>query len=364
MAEDCKESLNDFSERLEQARSYLQLESKRAELQSLDDQTAQPGFWDDTAKAQAISREASILRNIINNIEQAESLFADAQAAFELEMDEDATEILKELDALISDIELSSWFDGEYDHGDAIVAVNPGQGGLEAQDWADMLFKMYLRYANKKGFRAEVLNAPAGEVVGIDNATFIISGPDAYGLLRAESGTHRLVRISPMDEKQRRHTTFASVEVMPVLPDDIEVNISDGDLRIDVFRSSGPGGQSVNTTDSAVRITHIPTGTVVSCQNEKSQIQNKESAMKILRSRLYEIEKAKREEEIAAIRGDKSEASWGNQIRNYVLYPYQLVKDVRTGHETGNVDSVLNEGDLDPFIMSYHKWRLEKGSES
>lgn len=362
MAEDSKETIQALSERLEQARSYLQLEAKQAELGELDEATNQPGFWDDTQRAQALSRQASGLRTTLNNFKQAESLLQDAEAALELELPEDARALVAELDALVNNIELSSWFDGEYDHGDAIVSVNPGQGGLEAQDWASMLYKMYLKYAQRKGFKVEVLDAPAGEVVGIDSATFIVSGPDAYGLLRAEGGTHRLVRISPMDEKQRRHTTFAGVEVMPVLPDDIEVDIQEGDLRIDVFRSSGPGGQSVNTTDSAVRITHIPTGTVVSCQNEKSQLQNKESAMKILRSRLFEIEKAKREEEIAALRGEKSEASWGNQIRNYVLYPYQLIKDVRTGYETGNVDAVLEEGDLDPFIMAYHKWRLEQES--
>lgn len=364
MADDAKEQLKRLSERLEQARSYLQLDAKREELAHLDDVTNQPGFWDDSNKAQALSREASILRNTLTQNEKAEALLADAQAAHELELDEDTAALAEELDALLSEIELSSWFDGEYDHGDAIVSVNPGQGGLEAQDWADMLYKMYLRYAVRKGFKVEVLDAPPGEVVGIDNATFIVSGLDAYGLLRAESGTHRLVRISPMDEKKRRHTTFAGVEVLPVLPDDLEVDISDADLRIDVFRSSGPGGQSVNTTDSAVRITHLPSNTVVSCQNEKSQLQNKETAMKILRSRLYEIERAKREAEIAALRGDKTGASWGNQIRNYVLYPYQLIKDVRTGHETGNVDAVLEEGNLDPFIMAYHKWRLEQGNKA
>lgn len=363
MAELTKEQLQKLQDRLEQAHSYLQLDEKRKALQELDEATNQPGFWDDTNKAQEMSRQASALRNTITSYSKAEALLADAEVALELQLQDDAEGIVQELDSLLSEIELSSWFDGEYDHGDAIVSVNPGQGGLEAQDWADMLFKMYLRYASRKKFNVEVLDAPSGEVVGIDNATFIISGPDAYGLLRAESGTHRLVRISPMDEKKRRHTTFAGVEVMPVLPDDIEVNINDADLRIDVFRSSGPGGQSVNTTDSAVRITHLPSGTVVSCQNEKSQIQNKETAMKILRSRLYELERAKREAEIAAIRGDKTEASWGNQIRNYVLYPYQLIKDVRTGYETGNVDAVLEEGDLDPFIMAYHKWRLEQESK-
>jgi len=359
MDEVTTEQLAGLAERLAQADTYLKLDAKRKELATLDEALSQPGFWDDTNRAQELSREASMLRSILLRSEKAQALLADAEAALELEMDEDACEIAHELEELLSEIEVSSWFDGEYDHGDAIVSVNPGQGGLEAQDWADMLYKMYLRYAQRKNFKVEVLDVPAGEVVGIDSATFIISGPDVYGLLRAEIGTHRLVRISPMDEKQRRHTTFAGVEVLPVLPDDLEVNISDGDLRIDVFRSSGPGGQSVNTTDSAVRITHLPTGTVVSCQNEKSQLQNKEAAMKILRSRLFELERAKREAEIDALRGEKTEASWGNQIRNYVLYPYQLIKDVRTGYETGNVDAVLEEGNLDPFIMAYHKWRLE-----
>ena len=364
MADDYKEQLQSLAHRLEQARSYLQLENKQKELAELDEATNQPGFWDDSNKAQELSRQAAIIRSILSQVKKAETLCVDAEVALELQMDEDAAEMATELDSLLSEIELSSWFDGEYDHGDAIVSVNPGQGGLEAQDWADMLFKMYLKYAQRKNFKVEILDAHSGEVIGIDNATFIVSGPDAYGLLRAEQGTHRLVRISPMDEKKRRHTTFAGVEVLPVLPDDLEVDINEADLRIDVFRSSGPGGQSVNTTDSAVRITHVPTGTVVSCQNEKSQIQNKESAMKILRSRLYELERAKREAEIAALRGEKTEASWGNQIRNYVLYPYQLIKDVRTGYETGNVDAVLEEGNLDPFIMAYHKWRLEQENRS
>lgn len=358
-----RDEINALAGRLQQAESYLQLKSKEQELKQLDELVAQPGFWDDSAKAQEISRKAAVLRNSIAQYEKAASLLADAEAALELKMDDEAAELAAELDTLLNDVELSSWFDGEYDHGDAIVSVNPGQGGLEAQDWADMLFKMYLHYAQNKKFKVEILDAPAGDVLGIDNATFIVSGPDAYGLLRAESGTHRLVRISPTDEKKRRHTTFAGVEVLPVLPDDLEVNIDENDLRIDVYRSSGPGGQSVNTTDSAVRITHLPTGTVVSCQNEKSQIQNKETALKILRSRLYELERAKREAEIAALRGDKTEASWGNQIRNYVLYPYQLIKDARTGYETGNVDSVLEEGKLDPFITAYHKWRLERQEE-
>lgn len=364
MADDGKEQLQTLKDRLMQARSYLQLESKQKELLELDAIINQTGFWNDSNKAQELSRQAAVLRNTLAQEKTAAALLADAEAAFELEMHEDVHELTEELDTLLSDLELSSWFDGAYDHGDAIVSINPGQGGLEAQDWAGMLFKMYQKYAQRKKFKIEILDAPAGEVIGINNATFIISGLDAYGLLRAEHGTHRLVRISPVDEKKRRHTTFAGVEVLPVLPDDLVVDINESDLRIDVFRSSGPGGQSVNTTDSAVRITHVPTGTVASCQNEKSQIQNKETAMKILRARLYELERAKREAELASLRGDKTEASWGNQIRNYVLYPYQLIKDVRTGHETGTVDAVLEEGNLDPFIMAYHKWRLEQESRS
>jgi peptide chain release factor 2 len=211
---------------------------------------------------------------------------------------------------------------------------------------------MYVRYAQRHNWKIEVLDAPAGEVIGIDHATFIVSGHNAYGTLAAEQGVHRLVRISPTDEKKRRQTTFAGVEVLPVLPDDIEIEINPADLRIDVYRSSGPGGQSVNTTDSAVRITHLPSNTVVTCQNEKSQLQNKEAAMKILRARLYEAEEARRASELEELRGPRHEASWGNQIRNYVLYPYQMVKDVRTGVETGNVDAVL-DGDLDQFIVAF-----------
>jgi peptide chain release factor 2 len=260
----------------------------------------------------------------------------------------------------VDELELASWFTDELDHGDAIVSVNPGQGGLEAQDWADMLFKMYLRYAQRHNWKVDVLDAPAGEVIGIDHAAFIVSGHNAYGMLAAEQGVHRLVRISPTDEKKRRQTTFAGVEVLPVLPDDIEIEINPSDLRVDVYRSSGPGGQSVNTTDSAVRITHLPTNTVVTCQNEKSQLQNKDAAMKILRSRLYEMEQEKRAAELEELRGPKHEASWGNQIRNYVLYPYQMVKDTRTNVETGNVDAVL-DGDLDQFIVAFLRLKAAAG---
>lgn len=303
------------------------------------------------------------LRDDVAGIDRAKEKLGDAEAAFELGTELGDQASLDESQALatslekdLSELELSSWFTDELDHGDAIVTIKPGQGGLEAQDWCEMLFRMYLKYCDRRGWKVDINDAPVAEVIGLDRATFTVSGKNAYGMLRAEQGVHRLVRISPTDDKKRRQTSFAGVEVLPVLPEDIEVAIDPNDLRIDVYHASGPGGQGVNTTDSAVRITHIPTGTVVTCQNERSQLQNKAAAMNILRSRLYEIEKEKREAELDELRGPKREISFGNQIRSYVLYPYQLIKDLRTGAETGNVESVLSDGDLDQFIIAYHRW--------
>ena len=356
--DDLSARINQLTGRLIEAEGYLHIEQKREELAELEQEFLKPGFWDDPQQATKLTKQASDIRSDLEAYRAASLLLDDARAAEELariEEDEalfdEAVMTLSELERRIEDLEMASWFSGEFDHGDAIVSVNPGQGGLEAQDWTDMLFKMYTRYAQRHSWKVEVLDAPLGEVIGIDHATFIVSGRNAYGMLATEQGVHRLVRISPTDEKKRRQTTFAGVEVLPVLPDDIAIEINPADLRIDVYRSSGPGGQSVNTTDSAVRITHLPTNTVVTCQNEKSQLQNKEAAMKILRARLYELERARREAELEELRGPRHEASWGNQIRNYVLYPYQMVKDVRTGVETGNVDAVL-DGDLDQFILA------------
>ena len=253
-------------------------------------------------------------------------------------------------------MELASWFTGEFDHGDAIVTIKPGQGGLEAQDWTFMLFKMYMKYCARRGWKVTVNDCPAAEGIGIDRATFTVEGKDAFGMLRAEAGVHRLVRISPTDAKKRRQTTFAGVEVIPVLPDNIDIEIAPDDIRVDVYHASGPGGQGVNTTDSAVRVTHLPTGIVVTCQNERSQIQNKAACMQILKARLYELELQKREEALDEIRGPKTDIGFGNKIRSYVLYPYQMVKDLRTGVETSNVDAVLEDGDLDAFVVGYHRW--------
>ena len=352
-----------LKQRVEQMQDYLHLDAKRAELARLDKLSVAPDFWSDAPAAQSIMAQAAAIRDEIELYEGIVAGLGDLEVAAELAVSEADPQLAAEAAAQISAItqhvdtlEVSTWFGGEFDAGDAIVTITPGQGGLEAQDWTEMLFKMYLRYAEARGWKVDVHDAPPGVEIGLDRAVFTIHGRNAYGMLGSEQGVHRLVRISPTDEKKRRQTTFAGVQVLPVLPEDIEVVIRDEDIRIDVYRSSGPGGQSVNTTDSAVRITHLPTGLVVTCQNEKSQHKNKDAAMSILRSRLYEVEKAKRDAEIEELRGPQADITWGSQIRNYVLYPYQLVKDVRTGTETGNVEAVLG-GDIDRFVLAFHRWR-------
>lgn len=362
MAEKESQDISQVAKRVSEAKIYLHVDEKSEELKALDEQIAQPGFWDDAAHAQEVSKRASILRDTIEEFEQAVSLLEDAQVALDLSgedpvFEQEAHAALIELEALLDRLEVSSWFSGRFDSGDAILTVNPGSGGLEAQDWTEMLYRMYTRYAEKKGWKVKSLDLVPGVGIGLDKAMIQIEGRNAYGMLRSESGVHRLVRISPTDDKKRRHTTFAGVEVSPVLPDDIEVDLNLNDVRVDVYRSSGPGGQSVNTTDSAVRLTHVPTGIVVTCQNEKSQLQNKEAAFKVLKSKLYELEEQKREAELAELRGQRMDNSFGSQIRNYVLYPYQMVKDVRSNIETGNVDAVL-DGDIDDLVIGYHKWRV------
>ena len=357
-----------FAQRVEDARAFLHVDDKALRLHSLDAQAAQPGFWDDAAKASATTKEASNLRETLAEYQRACSLLADAQTAMELAQEDpdfaeeaqaEAEEALAQLDPLLDQLEITSWFSGQFDEGDAIVSINPGQGGLEAQDWAEMLYKMLTRYCEGRGWKVRVLDIVSGEGIGIDRASFQVEGRFAYGMLRSEHGVHRLVRISPTDLKGRRQTTFGGVEVLPVLPDEIEVDLDMNDVRVDVYRSSGPGGQCVNTTDSAVRMTHLPTGIVVTCQNEKSQLQNKEAALRVLRARLYELEERKRAEQVDQLRGDQMANSFGSQIRNYVLYPYQMVKDVRSGVETSNVDAVLN-GDLEAFVIGFHKWRVSQ----
>ena len=363
MANITRDQLDVLAARLKKVEGYLHIDERRALAEELERKSGEPGFWGDAEAARATMAKLARAKEDVAGIDAARAKLDDAQAAFELGEETGDDELLGEAEASaaslehdLSELELSSWFTGEFDHGDAIVSITPGQGGLEAQDWCSMLLHMYLRYCERRGWKVTINDAPAAEAIGIDRATITVSGKNAYGMLRAEQGVHRLVRISPTDAKKRRQTTFAGVEVLPVLPDDIEVDIDPGDIRVDVYHASGPGGQGVNTTDSAVRVTHLPTGIVVTCQNERSQIQNKATCMQILRSKLYELEVQKREEALDELRGPKREIGFGNQIRSYVLYPYQMVKDLRTGQETGNVGSVLEDGDLDPFVAAYHRW--------
>ena len=361
--------LDALSARLAEVEAYLHIGEARGRVGELEQASAAPGFWDDADAARAHMAELAQVKGDVALVDAAHERLSDARAALELaeEMGEDGDEFVAEaaqaaaeLTRSIDEMELSSWFTGEFDHGSAILSIKPGQGGLEAQDWTFMLFKMYMKYCARRGWKVTVNDCPAAEVIGIDRATITVEGKDAFGMLRAEAGVHRLVRISPTDAKKRRQTTFAGVEVIPVLPDDIQIEVAPDDIRVDVYHASGPGGQGVNTTDSAVRVTHIPTGIVVTCQNERSQIQNKAACMQILKARLYELELQKREDTLDEIRGPKTEIGFGNQIRSYVLYPYQMVKDLRCGVETSNVDGVLEDGDLDPFIIGYHRWATEQ----
>ena len=312
-----------------------------------------PGFWDDQASAARISTEHSRLNRKLERYERLQGEYDDARELRELGEDEsEIAALVAALEGELGRLQEDALFDGQYDAGDAILEIHAGTGGTDAQDWADMLLRMYLRWASDRGFETEVLEASPGEEAGLKSTTVAVKGENAYGTLKAERGVHRLVRLSPFDSAHRRHTAFAQVVVAPLLPDDAPIEIDESDLRIDTYRSSGAGGQHVNKTDSAVRITHLPTGIVVQCQNERSQTSNKETAMRILRSRLAELEEEKREAELARERGAAQDIGFGSQIRSYVLHPYQLVKDHRTDFEVGNTQSVL-DGGLDGFVHAY-----------
>ncbi|NLH13329.1 MAG: peptide chain release factor 2 [Firmicutes bacterium] len=325
--------------------------------------SATPDFWDDREAAQAKLKRLSSLRSRIQRWQGPRQRLDDLMVLAELASEEQSDSVLSEIESeaaeLSKDIEklqLQTLLSGEYDRNGAILSIHPGAGGTESQDWAQMLLRMYTRYAEQSGYEVTVLDLLPGEEAGIKSATLEISGEYAYGYLRSEKGVHRLVRISPFDANARRHTSFASVDVMPVIEDDGEIEISPADLRIDTFRSGGAGGQHVNKTDSAVRITHLPTGIVVQCQNERSQHSNRLTAMRILRAKLAERKQAEMEERLGELRGDVQEIAWGNQIRSYVFHPYNMVKDHRTQVETGNVSAVM-DGDIAPFIEAYLRWR-------
>ena len=312
-----------------------------------------PGFWDDQANATRISTEHSRLTRKLDRYERLQGEFADAGELLSLGEDEDEiAQLVASLEGELARLEEDALFTGQYDTGDAVLEIHAGTGGTDAQDWADMLLRMYLRWASDRGFATEVLEASPGEEAGLKSATVTVKGENAYGTLKAERGVHRLVRMSPFDSAHRRHTAFAQVVVAPLLPDDAPIEIDEADLRIDTYRSSGAGGQHVNKTDSAVRITHLPTGIVVQCQNERSQTSNKATAMRILRSRLAELEEEKREAELARERGAAQDIGFGSQIRSYWLHPNQLVKDHRTEYEVGNTQAVL-DGELDGFVHAY-----------
>jgi peptide chain release factor 2 len=316
-----------------------------------------PGFWDDQGKAAATSAEHA---RIQRRLEAYRGLGRDADdleelvelAADDEEMEGELASQLDSIERRLAQLEEERLFPGRYDAGDAVVTVNAGAGGTDSQDWAEMLLRMYLRWAERRGFQVEVKEASPGEEAGLKSAAFIARGENAYGLFAAERGVHRLVRISPFDASARRHTSFAQVDVAPLVEGDVEIEIDEGDIRVDTYRASGAGGQHVNKTDSAVRITHLPSGIVVQCQNERSQAQNKTVAMQLLRSRLLELEERKRSEELTRERGEVKSAEWGSQIRSYFLHPDQRVKDHRTGHEVGDAQRVL-DGELDPFVREY-----------
>jgi peptide chain release factor 2 len=312
-----------------------------------------PGFWDDQASATRISTEHSRLVRKLERYERLQGEFADAGELLELGEDEaEIGQLVSSLEEELARLEEDALFTGQYDAGDAVLEIHAGTGGTDAQDWADMLLRMYLRWASDRGFATDVLEASPGEEAGLKSTTVAVRGENAYGTLKAERGVHRLVRMSPFDSAHRRHTAFAQVVVAPLLPDDAPIEIDESDLRIDTYRSSGAGGQHVNKTDSAVRITHLPTGIVVQCQNERSQTSNKQTALRILKSRLVELEEEKREAELARERGAAQDIGFGSQIRSYWLHPNQLVKDHRTKLEVGNAQSVL-DGDLDGFVHAY-----------
>jgi peptide chain release factor 2 len=316
-----------------------------------------PGFWDEQERAASVSAAQAQAQRRLDTFRSLEADVADLEELAELAADDEGLtdEIEGQLDSVesrLAALEEARLFQGRYDAGDAVVTVRSGAGGTDSQDWAEMLLRMYLRWAERRGFQVEMKEASPGEEAGIKSATFIAKGENAYGLFAAERGVHRLVRISPFDAQRRRHTAFAEVDVAPLVDDAVEVDLDEEDLRVDTYRASGAGGQHVNKTDSAVRITHVPTGVVVQCQNERSQTQNKATAMRFLRAKLLELEERKRAEELASERGEQKDVAWGSQIRSYTLHPSQRVKDHRTGHEVGDAQRVL-DGDLDGFVREY-----------
>ena len=359
MLEDLKPILNDLGEKLDQMRISLEIPAKEEKIAELEYKMSEPSFWDDAAAAQRLNQELAALKGGVDTYRDLKAKYEDAETLYEMGIEESDPsmegDIRAELNLIAEGLEtlqLEVLLSGEYDANDAILTLHAGAGGTEAQDWTQMLLRMYGRWAERHGFTVDTADLQPGDEAGVKSATLFIKGHNAYGFLKSEKGVHRLVRISPFDSQARRHTSFSACDVMPEIDDAVEVPINMDDVRVDYFRASGAGGQHINKTSSAVRMTHEPTGIVVQCQNERSQLQNKEQCLKMLRAKLFELEQEKKEEEIAKLEGVQQKIEWGSQIRSYVFQPYTMVKDVRTNAETGNVQAVM-DGDIDPFIRAY-----------
>ena len=355
----------EISQSLNNVEQALKMDEMNENAKTLEERAGAPNLWDDPEKAQKINSELSRVQSVINKVNSLKKRVADLPVMLELAEGESDSKLIEEisievdnLKKSIDEIEVQTLLSGEYDHRDALVTIRSEAGGVDAADWAEMVSRMFIRFCENEGYGVQVLETSYAEEAGIKSTTFKVTGTYAYGRLSVEQGTHRLVRISPFDSQNRRHTSFAGVEVVPVVEQSDHIQVDEKDIRVDVYRSSGPGGQGVNTTDSAVRITHLPSGIVVSCQNERSQIQNKATAMAVLQSKLLERRNQEERAKIDALKGDNS-GSWGNQIRSYVLHPYQMVKDHRTDFETGNTQAVLN-GDLEGFVQAGIKWRRSR----
>ncbi|NBC73134.1 peptide chain release factor 2 [Paenibacillus sacheonensis] len=359
-----KQDLREMAKRLQELRGSLDLDIKQEMILNFEEKMSAPDFWDDNERAQSTIAEMNAVKSVVDEYERMQSEQEDLETMLELAEEEDDEEMDAELKksvaglvAKVAEFELQLLLFEPYDKLNAILELHPGAGGTESQDWCQMLYRMYTRWAEKHGFKVELLDYLAGDEAGIKSVTISVKGHNAYGYLKAEKGVHRLVRISPFDAAGRRHTSFVSCDIMPEIDDDIEIEIRSEDLKVDTYRASGAGGQHINKTESAIRITHVPSGIVVSCQTQRSQIQNRERAMQMLRSKLYERKIEEQQKHLAEIRGEQSDIAWGSQIRSYVFHPYSMVKDHRTSVETGNVGAVM-DGDLDMFIDGYLRSKI------
>lgn len=368
--EELKLRLLESEKTVKNLKEALAIDLLKEEISQLEQQSSAPDFWNNMEESQKIMQKIGSLKSKVTSYESVKNDFDDALVMIDLANDEEDAQLLDDCTKSVEDIEkrlealtLSTLLSGEYDSKNALLTFHAGAGGTEAQDWAEMLFRMYNRWGERHGYKVSTLDYLDGDVAGIKSATILIEGENAYGYLKGEMGIHRLVRVSPFDSSGRRHTSFASLEVMPEIDDDVNVDIRDEDIKMDVYRASGAGGQKVNKTSSAVRLTHIPTGIVVSCQIERSQHQNREVAMRMLKSKLVEIKERENLEKIEDIKGDQKEIAWGSQIRSYVFMPYTMVKDHRTGYETGNINAVM-DGEIDGFINAYLKMKSVEGAEN